>query len=607
MSFAFPLGLLGLLTVPPIVALHMFSKRARRHIISSLDLWDFAEVEVRGQKFHPIPPTLLMVIDVLIAIALALALSQPQIHADLAEGRARHMTVLLDDSISMTATDLTPDRFFHARLEAMNLLRGLGPKDVGTVFTFGARPERVGDTRDTDLPELINRVASLQAGGTGQSLRQALALALAGVEPGLPAEIHILSDASFRDPAIDALPHPTQVEVYGSSSQNAAVIDLSVRTFGGSETHVFARFINFGHDSAQRLATLLADGNPIDSSPVTIPPESELTQVWSISGRPASIAVELVGEDALEADDRATRGLPPERAVQAGLVTSSPSPIDRALGAISAVDFEIISPDDYLPGLDFDLTIFRHYLPEEWPSGLVFVIDPPIETDLLTLSGPTKVIEPPIPLKDPLLTGVDFSGVRWAGKWSLEDFPEEYDVLMRSGEEPLMIRWVEGGSRITLFLTQTDDGNFAEHPAFPIMIANIAQAARGPIIEGQILAGEPIPLPSYLQYPSMRIFPPDGETIQLTRDRPSEWRDTNLPGYYGLELTDPDGRTIALTLGANVGTREEADILPRGWEISADQSTTAVDSEAGAAINLTPWLLGAAALLLLLEAGLAWR
>jgi hypothetical protein len=317
--------------------------------------------------------------------------------------------------------------------------------------------------------------------------------------------------------------------------------------------------------------------------------------------------VELVGEDDLEADDRATSGLPPETVVRTGLVTSSPFPIDRALEAIGSIDFQVISPDDYLVGLDFDLTIFREYLPEEWPSGLVFAVDPPAESRLLALSGPSSLTEPPIPIQDALLAGVDFSGVRWAGKWSLQVFPEEYDVILRSGDEPLMIRWTEGASQIIAFLLQTDEGNISEHPAFPIMLANLAQAAQGPISLGQILAGDPISLPSYLQYPSVRILPPQGEAIQLTQNRPSEWEHTNLPGAYRVELTDPDGNTDIIIVGANVGSRDETDIFPRGWEIRGESASPGLAAQAETAINLTPWLLGGAALLLLFEAVLAWR
>ena len=82
MSFNNPLGLLGLVSIPVILALHMFRERQNRYVVSSLKLWDFLEPEVHGNKARRIPFSWLLVLDLLAAIFLSLAWSQPGFLSD---------------------------------------------------------------------------------------------------------------------------------------------------------------------------------------------------------------------------------------------------------------------------------------------------------------------------------------------------------------------------------------------------------------------------------------------------------------------------------------------------------------------------------------------
>ena len=62
-----PLGLLGLLSIPAILVLHMFRERQNRFVVSSLKPWGFLEAEVHGNKARRIPFSWLLVLDLLAA------------------------------------------------------------------------------------------------------------------------------------------------------------------------------------------------------------------------------------------------------------------------------------------------------------------------------------------------------------------------------------------------------------------------------------------------------------------------------------------------------------------------------------------------------------
>jgi hypothetical protein len=198
------LGLLRLLSLPLIVALHLLRERRNQRVVSHLGLWDFLEQEVRGAKPQRIPLTWLLVLDLGAALLLSLAFARPQIEWQTPARNARHVVILIDVSSSMLAQDVLPDRFGRARLEASALLNRLGPRDVATILTFGERSHWIADTRQEGLQEMLAKVTALQAGETGHALALALAQGRSAVQEGLQAEFYIFTDGAFASRALPA-------------------------------------------------------------------------------------------------------------------------------------------------------------------------------------------------------------------------------------------------------------------------------------------------------------------------------------------------------------------------------------------------------------------
>ena len=101
--FATPLGLLALVAIPTIVAIHLFRRRFPVRPIAGLFLWQMArDTPEGGGKITKLPVTTSLILECLAALALALILAGARVRSDTA---ARHLVVLLDDSVSMTAVD----------------------------------------------------------------------------------------------------------------------------------------------------------------------------------------------------------------------------------------------------------------------------------------------------------------------------------------------------------------------------------------------------------------------------------------------------------------------------------------------------------------------
>lgn len=607
MSFANPIGLLGLLSLPAILALHLLRERSRTYPVSSLSLWSFLENEVRGTRPRRIPLTWLLAVDLLIAALLSLALAQPRLELPGVAGSGRHVVVLLDVSTSMRARDALPSRFSLAQREALALLAGLGPRDVATVLSFGASPRWIGDTRQVPLQDLLGRVAALQPGETGHDLHSALVSASAALAEGLPAEFHIFTDAAFPEPQLGEFTHPIRWRLAGQRSVNQAVLDVSATALAGDRFQVFTHLANYAELPASRVVTLLVDDNPVDSAIVDLAPGSVLSHVWEINGTASVVSVLLHGSDDLPQDDVASFGLHHGRPVRVALVTDTPEPLERALRAIPAVDLRVLSPQEYWPGMPFDLFFFRGVLPEDWPAGTVVISEPPTGSELLAVRGLEPVRGPAQPAGDPLLANVDFSGVRWARVWALDGLPAGFTPLLQAGQLPLLARGQSGPSQVYLLLPELDGGNLARHPAFPVLLANLVQSAGQAALPAQLYTGVPLPLPDAADYPHLRLISPIDELVELGALRPESWEQTREPGIYQLELVDQDGGLHRYALGVNAGSPAEADISPGAWAANQQAASAALQVEASRVVDLLPWLLAAAILFLFLEARLAWR
>ena len=542
MTFVYPTGLFGLLSIPVILTIHLLRERRRRYLVSSLRPWSFLEAEVRGALPSHLPLSWLLLFDILVATSLSLAWAQPRLPFSLPERGARQLIVLLDTSTSIRAHDVPPSRFDEARQEALFQLGSLSSRDVGTVIAFDRVARWVGDTRQISLDDLIQRVEALKPVGSGSEVVDALASAQAAVDAELPVEIHVLSDNAYTQPLQTLNDYPVQWHIFGASDDNQAVLDLSAIQVNAARLQVFARVDNFSSQPARRVVTLQVDRNVVDSSTLDMNAGSSTSLVWDLNTNARFVSVALAGGDELLEDDQAVYTLPKTGQINVGLVAENPDPIDRALSAVPGVNLRRLTQQEYTPGTDFDLTVFRGALPNTWPMGNVLVIDPPPDSPLLAIEGKTPIENMPVGVQDPLLNGVDFTGVRWGNAWSLTEIPDFLLPVVRAGKLPLLLEGNTGASHIILLLADLSSGNLLHHPSFPILIANIVQTASQTNWPPSIQVGQSLNLHPATRYGKLRIIPPDGSLVEWIDEYPIQWQDALQPGLYRIEETDQDGR-----------------------------------------------------------------
>ncbi len=102
MPFANPLGLIALLAVPAVLALHLFRRRFQPREVSALFLWRARDsAPAAGRHREPLRSSASLWLELACAALLALAFSGPR--AGCAGARGEHFVVVLDGSASMAA------------------------------------------------------------------------------------------------------------------------------------------------------------------------------------------------------------------------------------------------------------------------------------------------------------------------------------------------------------------------------------------------------------------------------------------------------------------------------------------------------------------------
>ena len=433
-------------------------------------------------------------------------------------------------------------------------------------------------------------------------------MAQASLDPQLTAQIHVYTDAAFP-PLLVPLDYPEiSWQLFCQVVDNQAVVDLETRLLSNQKLQVFARFVNFGEQPSSRNATLILDGQSAGSAAIHLEPNSTRPYTWDVFApqAPQTVSVLLEGQDALPADDQASLGQSRPGALRVALVSDNPDPVDRAIQVAPNTELTYIQPADYIPGSPFDLVVFRGYLPPRWPGGAVLILEPPADSELLGPAALRTITSVPVPRPDPILTDVDFSGVRWSEVWDLNELPDGMEPILLSAGRPLIARGRIGLTQVSLLLPDLESGNFTRHPAFPVLVANIVSAAGDGTLSGRIAVGSALELPDAAVVPRIVIAPPEGRAVELDGNRAPAWAGTSLPGLYLLTMTDLNGAMTEAYIGVNSGDLSESDLnLRADLQPSVEPAGTSVTEQVD--VSLQPWFLAAALVLLFLEGYLAWR
>ena len=614
MTWLAPLGLLGLLSLPVIVLLHVLHARNRRAVVPTLALWRWLEREVRGPRMRLPPLSAVLLLQLSAAALLSLALARPRLDFLAGPATAERLVLVVDTSTSMSATDAAPSRLARAQAQAAVLLAGLGEGDSAALVSAGPQPQLLADTRQVGGAGVLAALTGLSAAGVGQDWGGALALAAAATLPEHHNRLVIYTDGAFTfPPALAAADYAATVEWVrvGGPQDNQAVITLAARPTGSGGSQLFARLANFAERGVDRTVTLLTDGVVFETHQLRLSAAGTVGQVWTLPPGITTVEVRLSGGDALPADDRAALGVLGARPVAARLVVApgpeaEPGAVERALRAIPGLTLAVSAPADYNPFEPYALTVFDGWLPEAWPAGGVLVFDPPPGAGLLLVSGVAGVEGVPRPAGEALFVDVALEHVFFNSTATLQAPAWLSPALSDAAGRPLVWRGVTSGSRVVVFGFALDATNLPRRAGFPVLVANAVNAVLPPALPASLRPGDALPLPAPELLPQLTVTDPSGAQIGLVANRAADYAATSAAGLYLVQGTLASGEDWKAWVGVNAGALEESDLrAPAQPDFVQGRDQAAGNKSDG--LELWPLLAALAALVLVAEAWVAWR
>ncbi|QKK07231.1 MAG: VWA domain-containing protein [Planctomycetota bacterium] len=299
-------GIAAAIAIPSLIILYFLKLRRRDVEISTTLLWKKTIQDMQANApFQRLRKNILLLLQLLALVGILLALAQPQMRGQLAEGQQR--IILIDRSASMAATDGDADnpgamsRLAKAKETAIKLIDsmrepsiiGSGTADEAMIIAFDTTAE-VRQQFTGDKARLRAAVESIEPSDAPSQLAEALRLARAhlpdriqfdentgdnitveGVKAG-GATIHLFSDGRLPDAEeaiTSAEDEVTFVQVGRTDAANVGITAMRAdRAFDSPvDVSLYVGLQNTARTPQEVELELLIDGNTTRVTTVTIP------------------------------------------------------------------------------------------------------------------------------------------------------------------------------------------------------------------------------------------------------------------------------------------------------------------------------------------------
>lgn len=455
--FTNPIGLLALLALPTVLALHWFRRRFRERTVAGLFLFPReALVADAGRTRTTLLRSWSLLLELLAALVLALVFSGLTCGA---RDTAKHLVVVLDHSASMSAKGISRTIVEKAREVVRARMKALGRDALVTLIASGAHPEIVVGPNATQ-GEAEGYLEHFAPQSPSHDISIALDLARDLAEDG-DEILLVTDDPAFAPPGID-------VEAVGESLGNVAIVNARRTREDGKEQLVFdlRAFSDSPRSGQYRIRTL--DGAELLAQPWELAADGSRSFALELPTGTPEIELTL-DEDELALDDRAILLPEPLGIVNVALLldeeTKAALELERALGAVDRV---ARVSDPAAANLVFATA------PGElraWQTEVDIKSKPSSSTPdaVSDWIGPFLLER-----RHPLLDGVLLEGVVWsAPDGALPGIP-----LILAGDQPLMSESVEGTAVRIHLAVVGESSNLPNAPDWPILLSNVVRGAR---------------------------------------------------------------------------------------------------------------------------------
>lgn len=539
--------------------------------------------------FSQLKRLLSLLLQLAMIAALVFALGDPRLGGDAKS--ARNVVVLVDASASMKATDVAPSRIEVARSEVQKLVRGLGGGDRLLIAQMAASVTPLS-TLTGEVSELNRAARAIEATDTAADFGRGINYAL-DVLAGMPnPEIVVVSDGALAPPSDVQSTGGVKLSYVpvGKSGQNLAITEFSVRRYplDKSRYEVLLEVTNTNDTPATVELTLIGDGQIVDVSRLDLKPNERLPRFYKDLGG-ASRTLEAVikpldgARDYLAADNHAYALMPERRRSHVLVVSPGNTYLEAALLLDEYLEVQTVTPSQYPPKGNFDVTIFDGVAPARSPNtGAALYLGPPTEGSPVKLGRAVENVGfDSWDKKSPLLRWIAPDDIQVAHGHLLKPEPGDH-VVGASELGPILVEGSRAGERFAVLGFDPRDSDFVLRTAWPLFVLDTINA---------FVEEDAKYLSSYRTGQVWQIAVPAGATTARIVDPSHKARDVSIAngaavvlgeqaGFYELEVGSGADAQKSM-FAANLSDIDESHIKP--------SSTLELDTnKAGAVAGFTP-------------------
>jgi Ca-activated chloride channel family protein len=499
-----PLALIGLVSLPIIVAYYMLRLRRRDVPVGSTFLWQQLVRDVEANApWQRLRFSWLLLLQLLIALVVVIAAARP--FATVSSDLAANVVLIIDTSASMGAQDPEGDRMALARSAAKRVIGEL-PEGGRVTVVAADDSAHVLVSETDDRAAALAAIEGIEATELPGDLTDAFALASALAARDSDSTVVVVTDANAdRLPGV-GIGAPVQVERVGSSDGNQAVAALSaLRRSGGAQLDLFVAISNPSAFEATRRLEIYADTVLVDARELTVP-AGQRSEALIATVPAATILVEarLAGEDALAVDDRAFALVPQAGPVRALLVSEGNTYLENALALLPRVELYAVGPEGYEDslaaaeeaGTPYGLFIYDRFVPDELPAAPTLWIGPTGNGPFGAVGG--RIEGPALDRTDPndaLLRFVDLSTLHIGRARDITLTEGMRPVVSSTDDQPLVAAGRVERQAMVLLAFALGESDLPLQVAFPLLMSNLVDFLLPPsdgILPPSVDLGEPL-------------------------------------------------------------------------------------------------------------------
>jgi len=610
-SFLNYTGLLFLLTIPVIVLLYLLKLKRRPVVVSSLILWQKSIQDlIANQPFQKLKANIFLLLQILIAVMLALAIARPILESQ--PLKRRTIVMVIDRSASMKTREADgKTRLDNAKRIALESIANLKRNDIAMVIAFDDSATVLqGFTNDKKL--LKERIQRLEATDSISNIQETFSIMSSLFKNNEDIEVILLSDGNiFEAKGFTApLPDIKYVKI-GKSDNNTGFTQFSIRPNFESpfDFEIFANVQNFSTRNVTTAVELFVDEIAVDIKGLELKAGASSPVIFPVtSSEQKKVRLTLDVDDALMEDNEVFGVIPGFKKIELLLITTGNYFFEQALGANPFYTLHIQKPSDTISFEQYDVAVFDGYSPQAQPplNSIFFNALPPGGAVVFTQEKENPIIVD-TDRQHPVMryTRVENALISKGMKMTVSG---AVSVLAETDDSPIIVLAESG--EVTSLVAGFDiyDSDFPLKPSFPIFLNNAIQflsGRYGGAVEHTLSTRDGITLKIEDGAERFVLVTPDDKQHDLhyTGEQMVKFTSTKATGFYELIR---DGETAGV-YGVNLVSARESDIKPRDIFEVGKREIVGTPTIKQANVEIWRYFIWAALLVLIVEWLLYWR